>query len=151
VEPSDPQADPRPKAGTDDVTLTRKVESVVSRMDGYDKAKIDLNTVDGVVYVRGEAKRPDSVEAIEAAVRGIPEVRDVANLLHLPKSPARTRADAPGKASMRKTAADAPTKATGRFERDVAGAEPTAKDLAPGRTGRQPAPLGSDDEGDGRD
>jgi hypothetical protein len=93
---SDPQADLRPKAGMDDVTLTRKVESVVSRMDGYDKAKIDLNTVDGVVYVRGEAKRPDLVEAIEAAVRGIPEVRDVENLLHLPKTPARTRRGRPG-------------------------------------------------------
>lgn len=56
-----------------------------------------MSVVDGVVELRGEVKRPDIKKALEAQARSVPEVREVRNLLHLPKTPAPGRADSPGK------------------------------------------------------
>ena len=88
---------PEPKKGMDDVTLTRKVETEIFRPQGAPKGKIDVNAVDGVVWLRGEVKNQAQSKAIEAKVRAIPEVRGVENLLHLPKTPAPGRADSPGR------------------------------------------------------
>ena len=73
----------------DDTTIARKVESEVFRLPAVQKGKIDVNVADGIVYLRGTAKNPSQVKAIVAKARAIPEVRDVENLLHLPKTPAR--------------------------------------------------------------
>jgi osmotically-inducible protein OsmY len=56
---------------------------------------VNVNVVDGVVYLRGEVKRPEQVKELEREALRIPEVRGVENLLHLHKTPAPTRADAP--------------------------------------------------------
>jgi BON domain len=72
-----------------DPTIARKVESEVFRSTDVDKGKINVNVVDGVVFLRGTAKNPAQVKSIEAAARKVPEVVDVQNLLHLPKTPAR--------------------------------------------------------------
>ena len=74
----------------DDVTLARKVETEIFRPADVQKGKINVNVEEGVVVLRGEAKNPAQVKAIEAAARKVPEVVDVENLLHLPKTPART-------------------------------------------------------------
>ena len=79
-----------PKAGMSDETITRKVETEIFRDANVPKGKISVNTVDGVVELRGEVKRPAMVKSLEAQVRAIPEVRGVENLLHLPKTPARS-------------------------------------------------------------
>ncbi len=84
-----------PKVGMDDVTLARKVETEVFRADDSPKGDVDVNVVDGVVYLHGQVKQPEHVKEIETRVRRVPEVAGVENLLHLPGTPAPTRADAP--------------------------------------------------------
>ena len=91
----------KPKPGMDDVTLARKVETEIFRPAGAPKGSVEVNVVDGIVYLRGEVKRPDQMAEIEARARKIPEVRSVENLLHLPKTPAPSRTDTP--ASQRRT------------------------------------------------
>jgi osmotically-inducible protein OsmY len=85
----------QPKQGMDDVTLTRKVETELFRAADSPKASVNVSAVDGVIELRGQVKRPEDVNDLEAKVRAIPEVRDVRNLLHLPKTPSPTRADSP--------------------------------------------------------
>jgi osmotically-inducible protein OsmY len=78
----------------DDATLARKVESEVFRDPTIPKGSINVNVVDGVVVLRGELHRPEQINEIEAAVRRIPDVIDVQNLLHLPGQPAPNKAAA---------------------------------------------------------
>ena len=87
----------RPKPGMDDVTLENKVKSEIFRDADAPKGSVSVNVVDGVVELRGEVKRPEVMERLEKDARGVPEVRDVRNLLHLPKTPAPGRADSPGR------------------------------------------------------
>src|SRR5919199_2312241 len=94
-EPEPPRRAARPKAGMDDVTLSRKVETEIFRIRGVAKGKIDVNAADGVVWLRGEARTPELIKRVEAATGRIPEVARVENLLHLPKTPAPTRTDTP--------------------------------------------------------
>jgi hypothetical protein len=86
---------PAPKRGMDDVTLANKVETELFRPVDAPKGSVNVNAVDGVVYLRGEVKRPEQINELERRTRRIPEVRDVENLLHLRKTPAPTRADTP--------------------------------------------------------
>src|SRR5437868_2196041 len=138
----------KPKPGMDDVTLARKVETEIFRPAGAPKGSVEVNVVDGIVYLRGEVKRPDQMAEIEARARKIPEVRSVENLLHLPKTPARTRADSPGRA--RRTGAPSrpggPRKTTPRArsnEQHAAPAECSPREAAADGAGRRPAPFGS--------
>jgi hypothetical protein len=75
----------------DDVTLARKVETVIFRDQDVPKGKINVNAEGGVVFLRGEARTPDQIKDLEAKTRGIPGVEEVENLLHLPGTPAPTR------------------------------------------------------------
>jgi hypothetical protein len=86
--PKPPRAKPKAKP-LDDVTITRKVETILFRDESVNKGKVNVNTADGVVSLRGEAKTPELIKELEAKAREIPEVKDVENLLHLPKTPAR--------------------------------------------------------------
>lgn len=144
------------KSGMDDVTLARKVESEIFRATRIPKGTVDVNAVDGVVYLRGEVKRPEHIRRLEARTRAIPEVRDVENLLHLPKTPAPTRADTPrrqqrtggsrvkDKAATRpRGSAGAKTAQTSRRAAAERLAEPLPARTAGEHTGRSPAPMGS--------
>ena len=113
----------------DDVTIARKVETELFRTRSVDKGKIDVNVVDGVVYLRGIAKNPAQVKALEAKARAIPEVVEVENLLHLPKTPAR--ASKPQRRTTPSTPAG-PVNA----DRTTATAGDTPADLAARRQGR---------------
>lgn len=73
----------------DDVTLARKVETVIFRGRRVSKGKIDVNAAGGVVWLRGEAATPDLIAKLEAEAAAIPEVKRVESLLHLPKPPPR--------------------------------------------------------------
>lgn len=142
-----------PRKDLDDATLTRKVESIVFRGQDAPKASVDVNVVDGVVWLRGQVKRPDQVRALEAAVAAIPEVRGVENLLHLPKTPAPTRADTPrpqqrtrsssGTRRPRRSARVSGDRSTAG--RKPEGAEPSPREVAAEGSGRKPAPMGSQD------
>jgi hypothetical protein len=139
----------RPKP-LDDRTITDKVETELFRDDDVDKGKIDVNTADAVVWLRGEAKTPEQIKELEAKALAIPEVKQVENLLHLPKTPAPTRADTPrtqqktrrhkGTPSARKVT---PGRTTSERKASTPKAEPTPKEVASEGKGRQPAPLGS--------
>jgi osmotically-inducible protein OsmY len=72
----------------DDVTLTRKVETEIFREEHVPKGQINVNVEDGVVYLRGEADRPELVDELVEKARQVQGVRDVENLLHLPGEPA---------------------------------------------------------------
>ncbi len=78
---------PAPKEGMDDNTLKGKVETELFRDESIPKGKINVQVVDGVVELRGEVKRPEIKKGLEGKARSIPEVREVSNLLHLPKTP----------------------------------------------------------------
>jgi hypothetical protein len=137
---------PSPKAGMDDVTLTRKVETELFRDSKTLKGKIDVNAVDGVVWLRGEVKNPAQSKAVEAKVRSIPEVQDVENLLHLPKTPAPTRQKAkPTSKREKKTQPRRFNKVASDDQTAKASGEPTPADTAAEGGGRKPAPLGSSD------
>jgi HSP20 family molecular chaperone IbpA len=142
------QARPKP---LDDVTITRKVESVLFREQGVDKGKISVNTTEGVVWLRGEAKTPEKIKELEAKTREIPEVKNVENLLHLPKtapSAKKRRKAATAAASPRQRA---PKRTTAERPASTPAAESTPAELAEKGEGRQPAPLGSTGSGDGSD
>ena len=137
---------PSPKEGMDDVTLARKVETEIFRPADAPKGKIDVNVVDGVVWLRGEVKNQKQVTAIEAKVRTIPEVKGVENLLHLPKTPAPSRTRGGAKKTTTKKAT------TKRFDRTKTSEKPkpTKQEPLPAQTaatgtGRPPAPLGTND------
>jgi len=136
----------------DDVTIARKVETRIFRGKArHDlKAHIDVNAVDGVIYLRGVAKTPDLINTLEAETRAIPEVKGVENLLHLPHTPAPTRSDTP--ASQRKTRrspAKKPRTEPRRLNADKSSSEQgdAPEVLAREKKGRQPAPLGSTGQG----
>ena len=78
---------PGPKAEMDDNTLKGKVETELFRDESIPKGQINVHVVDGVVELRGEVKRPEVKKDLEKKALSIPEVREVSNLLHLPKSP----------------------------------------------------------------
>jgi osmotically-inducible protein OsmY len=78
---------PEPKAGMDDNTLKGKVETELFRDEDIPKGQINVHVVDGVVELRGEVKRAEVKKALAAKAEAIPEVREVSNLLHLPKTP----------------------------------------------------------------
>jgi hypothetical protein len=79
----------RPKQ-LDDVTLAHKVESQLFRDPDVPKGDININAVNGVVYLRGQVHSPREIERLENSVRKIQGVRDVENLLHLPNTTAPT-------------------------------------------------------------
>jgi hypothetical protein len=71
----------------DDVTLARKVETVIFRDRDVPKGSINVGVAGGVVTLRGEADSPETIEALEREAASIPGVQSVENLLHLPNTP----------------------------------------------------------------
>ncbi len=146
--PGRPPAERRPaKPSITDGALADKVESVLFSDPSVPKGKIDINAVGRDVYLRGEAKTPDMIKALERRAKAIPEVDQVENLLHLPKTPAPTRADTPKRAqkSRRTKGTAAARKRTSKKVNAEAKATvgETPKELAAKGEGRKPAPMGS--------
>jgi hypothetical protein len=85
----------------DDDTLTQRVESEIYRDPTLPKGPVTIHAQDGVIVLRGALERHEQMRNFEAAVRKVPGVRDVENLLHLPETPApnkRAALDASDKA-----------------------------------------------------
>ena len=74
----------------DDVTLARKVETEVFRDADSPKGQVDVNAVDGVVYLRGEVESDEMIKNLERATRKVVGVKGVENLLHTPGTRAPT-------------------------------------------------------------
>ncbi|TMJ96930.1 MAG: BON domain-containing protein [Actinobacteria bacterium] len=79
------------KPQPNDATLARTVESEIFRDPDVPKGKIDVNAENGIVFLRGEAERPEMIDDLEQQVRKVPGVQGVENLLHLPGEPAPAR------------------------------------------------------------
>lgn len=141
----------KPKRGMDDVTLAHKVETEIFRGRAVSKSAVNVNVVDGVVWLRGEVKRPEQVRRLEQKARSVPEVRGVENLLHLAKTPAPTRADTPKRQQRTRSSTKRPAprrRAGGRVSDDrtdaiVPQAEASPAQHASEGEGRTPAPLGA--------
>lgn len=70
--------------------LKAKVESEVFRNQSIPKGGVNVNVVDGCVFLRGQVESPRQIQQLENAVRKINGVREVRNLLHLIGSPPRS-------------------------------------------------------------
>ncbi len=77
-----------------DEALTAKVESEVLSRWNYPKGSININTVDGVVELRGTCETSDQIDELEQEVRKVTGVIDVNNYLHLPGTDAPNKQDA---------------------------------------------------------
>jgi len=72
-----------------DATLIARVESEAFRGTEQDlKAFVNLNSIDGIVFIRGEVPKREQIHEIEKRVRRVRGVRDVENLMHVPGTPA---------------------------------------------------------------
>jgi hypothetical protein len=67
----------------DDVTLARKVETILFRDADVPKGQIDVNVQNGVVQLRGEAPTQEMIDDLESRARDVQGIREVENLLHL--------------------------------------------------------------------
>jgi hypothetical protein len=80
----------RQSAPADDVTLARKVETEIFRPADAPKGSVNVNAVDGVIWLRGQVQRPEQARELEDHARRVVGVKEVRNLLHLPDTSART-------------------------------------------------------------
>jgi osmotically-inducible protein OsmY len=71
-----------------DATLTAKVESEVLSRWNYPKGQISVNSVDGVVELRGTCDSQDQIDDLERQVQKVTGVVEVHNFLHMPGTPA---------------------------------------------------------------
>ena len=83
-------------APTDDITLTRKVETEIFRDASAPKGSVNVQVVSGIVELRGQVDDKAQIEALEKAARGVTGVRAVTNLLHLPGETPANVAGTPG-------------------------------------------------------
>jgi osmotically-inducible protein OsmY len=78
----------QPKGDVDDVTLARKVETVIFRDADVPKGDINVNAEGGVVFLRGQVTDLTLIEDLGKAARKVQGVVAVENLLHAAGSPA---------------------------------------------------------------
>ncbi len=67
-----------------DQEVTSRVESALFSNGSTPKDQININTVDGVVYVRGTLSSKEQIDQVESRIKGIQGVDAVINLLRLP-------------------------------------------------------------------
>lgn len=67
-----------------DQAVNTQVESTLFSDSSLPKDQININTVDGVVYVRGTVTSKEQIDEIERRIKGVSGVDAVINLLRLP-------------------------------------------------------------------
>lgn len=80
-----------PEPELDDVTLARKVETVIFRPADAPKGDVNVNAEDGVVYLRGQIKQPEQIRELVGNAEKVSGVREVVSLLHLPGDEAKAK------------------------------------------------------------
>jgi osmotically-inducible protein OsmY len=73
-----------------DATLAQKVMTELFRDPDIPKGRINVNSENGVIGLRGTVDRPELVLEIEGRVRRVPGVLDVENFLRLEGTEARS-------------------------------------------------------------
>jgi hypothetical protein len=71
-------------ASYDDVTLAHKVESEIFRFREIPKRDLNIDACDGIVTLRGQVERPETIAEIIERTRKVRGVHGVENLMHLP-------------------------------------------------------------------
>ena len=117
-----PKPEPKP---LDDVTIARKVETIIFRDIDVDKGKVDVNVAERVVWLRGEVTSQDLITELEARATGVTEVRRVENLLHVPEAPA------PGRTDTAALQADAEDPSSARPEPPAVGTGESSEEASP--------------------
>ena len=112
-----------PNLEMNDATLKAEVETELFRPADTPKGRVTIRVVDGVVELRGTAKTQKQIRDLERRAREIPEVRDVENLLHQPKTPAPGRTDAPAPKRKRTASSSRGQRGHGGARRSSPGAE----------------------------
>ena len=79
---------PRP---VDDVEVVNVVRQALSGL-GVDTTDVTVESVDGVVTLRGQVPSREALTAVEGAVSGTPGVVEVQSFLHTPGTPAPNKA-----------------------------------------------------------
>src|SRR2546423_1041249 len=65
-----------------DPALARKVETEIFRAADAPKGNVSVNAENGVVYLRGQLKRPEQIDELVTAARAVDGVTEVRSLLH---------------------------------------------------------------------
>jgi hypothetical protein len=90
------EAEPEEPAANDQA-LADRVKSEIFRPAESPKESVSVNVENGVVFLRGEVKRPEQIEELVETTRSVEGVQAVESLLHTPKTAAPMKED--GKAS----------------------------------------------------
>jgi osmotically-inducible protein OsmY len=72
------------KPAANDQALAERVKSEIFRPADAPKGSVNVNVEDGVVYLRGEVKRPEEIRKLVEEAGAVDGVRGVENLLHTP-------------------------------------------------------------------
>jgi osmotically-inducible protein OsmY len=72
------------KAAPNDQTLAERVKSEIFQPAEAPKGSVNVNVERGVVYLRGEVKRPDEIRKLVEQAGSVDGVAGVENLLHTP-------------------------------------------------------------------
>jgi osmotically-inducible protein OsmY len=83
VEAAKSKATPE-KPAPNDQALAERVKSEVFQPADAPKGSVNVNVEDGVVYLRGEVKRPEEIRKLVEEAGAVDGVRGVENLLHTP-------------------------------------------------------------------
>jgi osmotically-inducible protein OsmY len=83
VEAAKSQARPE-KPAPNDQALAERVKSEIFRPADAPKGSVNVNVENGVVYLRGEVKRPDEIRKLVDQASGVDGVTAVESLLHTP-------------------------------------------------------------------
>jgi osmotically-inducible protein OsmY len=72
------------KPAANDQALAERVKSEIFQPADAPKGSVNINVEDGVVYLRGEVKRPEEIRKLVEEAGAVDGVRGVENLLHTP-------------------------------------------------------------------
>jgi BON domain len=67
-----------------DQALAERVRSEIFQPAGAPKGSVNVNVENGIVYLRGEVKRPDQIRDLVGRASSVDGVVGVENLLHTP-------------------------------------------------------------------
>jgi osmotically-inducible protein OsmY len=70
------------KAAANDQALAERVKSEIFQPADAPKDAVNINVENGVVYLRGQVKRPDEIKKLVKEAESVDGVRGVENLLH---------------------------------------------------------------------
>jgi osmotically-inducible protein OsmY len=73
-----------PKPAANDQALAERVKSEIFQPADAPKESVNINVENGVVYLRGQVKRPDEIKKLVKEAEAVDGVRGVENLLHTP-------------------------------------------------------------------